>query len=202
MKNSNTDKPVILSFDPGKLNFAYSFISFNGEILRTGILPNILVDLKDPNHFTYDIKEFIKNVKDLSDNKKIRVVFERFVPRGSRFLGNLVEITCLKIGILLSTLIMENKVKITPILASSWKNFFKKHNLFINNDSAPEHIFDAISIGFYYLLQYKKFDIFEIKRLTKNLKSVNFGWYKFKGNWFFGKRKIEHLKGQRNSFGN
>ena len=198
-------KAVLLTFDPGKLNFAYSMLTPKGDIIRTGMLTTTLTNLKEPDIFTYELKMFKDEVKSLCDkDTKLRVVFERFVPRGSRYMGNLIEITCLKIGILTSTLSeYYDNVKFTPILASSWKNFYKKYKISLyENDSAPEHILDSIHIGLYYLVQSQRLEIIELKHLTKAIRCVNFNWYNYKSNWYFGERKSEHLRGRRNSFGN
>lgn len=198
-----SNQPIILSIDPGKLNFAYSLMTLEGKLIKTGVFPNAITELKDPKVFTLDVKNFIKEVQNLTTKpQKFYLVFERFVPRGSRYMGNLIEITCMKIGIMLSSLIISNDVRIIPILASSWKNFFNKKNLKIENDSAPEHILDAICIGLYYLIQSNRLTISQIYDLTKYIKSINFNWYCYKSKWYFGTRKEEHLRGRKNSFGN
>ena len=195
-------KTIILSFDPGKYNFAYSFLNPNGKLIKTGMLTHRMTDLKNIKEVNNEINGFISESKDLVKNKKLRIVFERFVPRGSNYRGNLVEITCMKIGLLLATLKMNNDCYIIPILAATWKNFYNKNNLWIVNDSIPEHISDAMSMGYYYLLKKNKITISQVKKLVKEYNSRNFGWYMYKNEWFFGKRKQEHLRGKRNSFGN
>lgn len=195
-------KPIILSLDPGKYHFAYSFIDYKGNILKTGMFPNSILDLKNYKLFSQDVKRFSQEVQNLTANKKLTVVFERFVPRNSMYMGNLIEITCMKIGIFLASINIKNETRLIPILASSWKNFYNKNKLKLGNDSAPDHIFDAISIGFYYLMHYKKYPVETIRDLTKSLNTINFGWYRYKAEWYFGERQGEHLRGKRNSFGN
>lgn len=195
-------KPLILSFDPGKFNFAYSLMTLDGSLIRTGMLPAAsMTDLKKPDLVTQDIKDFIAKVKSLSKGNKLYLIFERFIPRGSKYGGNLVEITCMKIGIMLASVLANNKVKIVPVLASSWKNFYNKNELWIKNDSVPEHILDAIFIGYYYLMHFQSVDVKKVRQLTRKLEKVNFGWYRFKGQWFYGERSAEHSRGRRNSFG-
>lgn len=195
-------KTIIMSIDPGKYNFAYCFLTTTGDILKTGILSHRMTDLKNVKEVNKEVDGFIQEVKDIIQHNKIRLVFERFVPRGKCYQGNLVEITCIKIGMLISILKMYSTCYVIPILAATWKNFYNKHDLWIKNDSLPEHISDAISIGYFYLLKNDKISIPYVKRLVKAHNKHNFGWYMYKNDWFYGKRKIEHLRGKRNSFGN
>lgn len=198
-------KPLILSFDPGKVNFAYCIMTHNGRVLTTGILPDIATNLVEYRTFTKNVKVFCSTISGIIDrykNERFYVVFERFVPRGSFYKGNLIEITCLKIGLVLSTLGNCVKAQFIPVLASSWKNFFKRNDLKFQNDSAPEHILDAIRIGIYFLIHYQEFPISSARDLTKSLACVNYGWYQYNGSWYFGKRQKEHMRGRKNSFGN
>lgn len=198
-------KNIVLSIDPGKYNFAYSFLTKSGGILETGIFHTTVTDLKDPKVCTHDVMSFVEEIDKICSkysSYKIRLVFERFVPRNSRYGGNLIEITCLKIGIVVTSLCKRSNILIVPVLASTWKNFFNKNHLMPNNDSVPEHILDAVCIGRYYLIQENKITLKQAYKMQKAIEKVNFHWYKYKGNWFFGKRKKEHLRGQRNSFGN
>lgn len=199
---SKNDKPFILSFDPGKLNFAYSMMKYDGTLLFTGMLPNNVTDLKDSKRFSQEVSGFKQEVRGLASGKKLRVVFERFVPRGSLYTGNLVEITCLKIGLLLATIQENNSVRITPVLASSWKNAFKRNKISITNDSSPPHILDAICIGLYYLWHKESISLDRLQYLTKSHECVNFNWYCYKNEWYHGERLEEHKRGKRNSFGN
>lgn len=193
---------VILSIDPGKYNFAYSFLKKDGTILKLGMLSHRIDNLKNTRIINKEINGFLKEIKNLIKYNKIYVVFERFVPRGKSYHGNLVEITCLKIGLLLSVFKLYSNCYIIPILASTWKNYYNKNNLWITNDSIPEHISDAISMGYYFLLKHNKLTIPYVKRLVKSHNRTNFNWYKYKNEWYYGDRLPEHKRGRKNSFGN
>jgi hypothetical protein len=195
-------KTIILSVDPGKLNFAYSFMTPHGVLIKTGMLRHTMTDLKSVDAANSEIDGFLQEIKELSKGAKLRLVFERFVPRGSRYFGNLIEITCMKIGMMLAVIKANNDCITIPILASSWKNFLNKKNLRIENDSAPEHILDAISMGIYYLIQKEKITLKQAKTIMIKHSKKNYNWYKYKNEWYFGKRKKAHARGRKNSFGN
>lgn len=195
-------KSIILSVDPGKYNFAYSFLTPTGKLLKTGMLTHRMTDLKNVKLANQEIDGFLEETKNLITGKKVRLVFERFVPRGGNYHGNLIEITCLKIGMLISMLKTFNICYTIPILAATWKNFYNKNSLWIQNDSIPEHITDAMNIGYYYLIKNNKITISQVKKFVKVYNKTNFGWYMYKNEWYYGERRLEHSRGKRNSFGN
>ena len=88
-----------------------------------------------------------------------------------------------------------------PVTAQAWKNFWNKNKLWISNDSIPEHIGDAIFMGYYYLIKIEKLTVKEVKKLIKQLRKTNFNYYRYKGIWYYGKRLKSHSRGRRNSFG-
>ena len=89
-------KTIIMAVDPGKYNFAYCFLTTRGDIIKTGILAHRMTDLKNTKEVNIEIDGFIQEVQDIIQHNKIRLVFERFVPRGKCYQGNLVEITCIR----------------------------------------------------------------------------------------------------------
>jgi hypothetical protein len=85
--------------------------------------------------------------------KSFIVGIERFMSRGGGSRGNLQEMTCMMIGMVLSCLKPRTAYLIT---AAQWKNFLKACKVRIVDPSLSEHEKDAICIGIYilYLKEY------------------------------------------------
>jgi len=194
----NFKKSILLSVDPGSKNFAYTLMTPKGNIIYTGMLKTTISDFSNPNIFTKNIKYIIKELQRLIGYGKIKLVFERYIPR---FLTkkNTSEITNIQIGMLISSY---NFISVKPITAATWKNFWNREELWATNDSVPEHILDSIFMGYHYLIKINKLTIPQVKKLSKKIGNINFNYYKYKGEWYYGKRIEEHGRGKRNSFGN
>lgn len=164
-------KNVLLSLDPGKHNFAYSCLTLKGNLLFSGMLDNTINELKYPKPFTANIhmltKEFKRIAKEIPKGAKYRVVYERFIPR-SMHRGNLGEITNMAIGIMLA---MSKADLYVPITAATWKNFFKKRGIVLQNKAYSVHQLDSMGIGLYYLQSQGKLSFNNLTEAVARLNS-------------------------------
>ncbi len=189
---------ILISVDPGKDNMAFSVFTDKGKLLKFGMLKNTISDIKDNKKTSIIVKKMITEISNIYDtSKKVRLVFERFVPRSMQK-GNLAELSNIHIGILLSSI---NYSEFDCIMASSWKNFLNRNNLILNNDSAPPHVFDSFGIGLYYLIKVKKLSINDVYKIINKINKTNYNYYRYNGLWFKGPRIVEHKRGKKNSFG-
>lgn len=185
----------ILSCDPGKDNFAYTVFNEKGKLKTTGMFNNTIDKLtfQDIND---NIENFKAEIKKLKINNS-HLIIERFIPR-SLHKGNLGEITNIQIGILFGKISFNS---VYMISASLWKNYFNNENLWVENDSIPEHMLDSIFMGLYYLHKFKHINTKLFKKRLKQISLKDFGYYRYKNEWYYGNRLKEHSRGKKNSFG-
>lgn len=182
---------MLLSCDPGKDNFAYAQFELDGTIRRIGMLKKSLKDFEADS-----IKKLRIELSKIQKNCD-KLVIERFIPR-SMHKGNIGEISNIQIGILLG----KSRFATTLFInASRWKTFYNRHKLWVENDSVPEHILDAIFIGLWYLYQNEYIDLAKFKKRLRLIKKKDFKYYRYKGQWYYGNRRDLHHRGRRNSFG-
>jgi hypothetical protein len=188
---------LLLSFDPGRKNFAFSGVSEQGKIIYCGMIEHVINDMSSAKAFNAQLKLLKKEFEQIPIWENTRVIYERFIPR-SLNKGNTSEIIMSHIGMVL----MKWNLYFIPITASTWKNYFNRNSLWIKNDSLPPHILDSMFISYWYLIKVKKLTIDEVRVCLKKIKHRNFNWYCYRGQWINSNRPVEHKRGRRNSFGN
>jgi len=189
---------LLLSLDPGRLNFGFGILNSEGKILKCGIMKNLVTNQKNPRLFTEQLKLLKEECKGIIDNPKFRLIYERFIPR-SLNRGNNSELILTHIGYVLCSF---NANLIIPITASTWKNFWNRNNLWVKNDSLCEHTMDSLMIGLWYLLKVNALTMKQVKHRLFEIEKTNFGWYKYNNHWYHGNRLKDHSRGKRNLFGN
>jgi len=156
---------MILSVDPGKVNFAWSILDYKGNIIKYGMIDNTIIDFIN---FESQVKNFYNEVKQLKRYKVEVVIYERFMPRGNFFRGNLVELVNTMVGIFISCVKPKH---INTLTAASWKNFRTKNDLFVKS-KVEEHLSDAITMGLYYLHKDKYISLNRFRTAIKIIKTL------------------------------
>ena len=167
---------MILCLDPGSVNFGYSILSMDGKIVDFGMLPPV-TNLKDEQVFNLELRRFIKNLPDYNPEY---IVYERFIPRFVTK-GNTSEIINVLLGIIIQHYYRKN-TKFISVTAATWKGFFKKNELMLENSSLPIHILDGIAIGLYFLWKRGIVDVEYIKYFKRKIHWIRIGNF-FKNYW-------------------
>lgn len=173
---------TVISFDPGKNNFAYAIAEYrltreetglNYRIHETGLMQVPIQDLKAEDltdqfsKFRIELESLlmlssIRTGKNLGDVKL--VTMERYMGRGVQ-VGTTIEVCGIMIGTTLSFMQQSQlDCRVNLITSAIWKNAFnrlvetEKKNGYLNETynlcSAPNHELDAVLIGMYGAYRY------------------------------------------------
>lgn len=125
----------VLSVDPGSKNFAYCYAEYNLvkgrikdiKVYGSGMFPFTVTSLIKEN-IEIEYPKFLYGINKLFDHyKPDHFIAERYQNRG-RFRGGLSELVSFMLGAIHFHCI-ENGVTTEFILSSSWKNWFKRAGL-------------------------------------------------------------------------
>ena len=144
---------VVLSFDPGVENFAWSCVEvhrpFKVSVLGCGMMRNTVRTLT--RNVRQQIVLYVEELSELLDRfNPTEVIAERYMSRGNG--GDTIEL----VNIMLGALATKHK-SITYIPASQWKNAWNREgNLeeFYATTDAVAHEIDATAIGMYRAYQF------------------------------------------------
>ena len=180
----------LLSFDPGKIHFAYSFTEFQNtpkelkyKILDHGQLTKPFDDLTGPEVLQRG-KEFQKEIRALVKKFKADyIIAERYMVRG-RFNGGLAEYINVMLGLLMGVGV-DNMLMIP---AAQWKNRWNANAQGLELDKMYKvlpyepHQFDAAMIGFYGAAYWAEIPYYEVlntkagtEKLLKQMAATNAG---------------------------
>lgn len=176
-------KKIIISVDPGRVNWAYSILNEKGKILKFGIWKKTINQLKDVSEYNTDLSKFVSKVEKFFHTYKdceYILVYERMIPRGFNMKLNTAEIVNMCIGMFLGH---SKHKELIPLTAATWKNFCKKVNIDIHTKTAPVHVCDSIRMGLYFLIKQDKIDVKEAKSIVKTFDSKDHGWKLKKNIW-------------------
>lgn len=117
----------LLTFDPGKDNFAYCLFE-DGHVLDHGFI-NTLKDLSEKG-FNQERRTFANQVEDFLDKcelkpEKDKIVLERFMHRPGMGKGGVGEVVNQMIGII-TTKADDRNIDSYVVTAASWKNHMKR----------------------------------------------------------------------------
>jgi len=114
----------ILSFDPGKINFAYS-LREDDKVIFYGMLQHYITDLSNfsaqATKLKWEITDLLKRC-DLNPDTD-HAIAERFMARPGNSRGCLNEFVNLQIGLIASWII---PIEFHLVTASTWKNYMKR----------------------------------------------------------------------------
>lgn len=171
---------IIASFDPGKENFAGSYITFSTtrtrvsyELLHCFMVANTVKDLT--NDLSGQTKRFSTEINHgVRKYRPSTMIAERFMSRG-RLSGISGEV----VGIMLGRMSALG-IDLTVIPAASWKNAYNRvrslDELYKEVPFVP-HCMDALSIGIYHGCRLSGIKPYEFlrsdKEYSKYLKAIN-----------------------------
>lgn len=157
---------VILAIDPGKINFAFSILSKNKGLIKTGMFKHTIKDFSLKNPLNKQINSFIKEcIKNFNKYPIKYVIAERYQIRGK--FGGTQGASCESINLMLGIVayLFRKRSKVYYITPALWKNYMYKTYDFPNKTSLTEvfgfyglsknfstvpileHQFDAVGIG-------------------------------------------------------
>lgn len=156
-------KRHVLAFDMGKTDMAWSW-SHDNKLLEIGMITNTVNDLKS-GVFLMQVRKFLREVKKLvnrvqeSHGPLTDIVCERYVSRPGKGGGAVGESINTMLGIM-AAYCVRNNLYIELVLASTWKNHFKRkfgcdtqaerYGFKINKTSKKwpilDHEFDSVGI--------------------------------------------------------
>lgn len=114
----------IVSFDPGKINFAYA-LRENDKILSYGFLNHCITDLSKFSSqsikLKWEILDLLKKWK--LDPKTDHCIAERFMVRPGRSKGCVAEFVNLQLGLIAAWIV---PIELKLVTASTWKNYIKR----------------------------------------------------------------------------
>ncbi len=161
---------ILLSMDPGKNNFAYAFLTYEGELIRYGLIKDTITDLKGSYELNYSVRNFSNTFECIVDeykNKNMLCIMERFMfRRGVR--GALDEIVNIMLGLVIGSL--NCKYILTP--AAAWKNFYGRKEIEYGNPKLVEHTNDAIFLGLWQLQRMFNWNIIKLRRKVREINSM------------------------------
>jgi len=178
-------RKVVVAFDPGKKNFAYSILSKKGKLLDFNLLGNevsqkegLISNLKEGEILVKQYKKFVSDLRKIlkiikKNDAHFILIYERFIPRGLTK-GNLSEIVSMLIGMLILTMNIRRCRKVVPVTAATWKVHRNKFELLIDNDTLSVHVSDAIGMALHYLLKQDYLTLKKVKSIVKKINTTNF----------------------------
>lgn len=170
----------VLSCDPGKSNFAFSFTEFQNtekelkfNIVEHGKIANVFDDLTGP-----EVRErgmlFQKEIRALVRKYKADyIIAERYMVRG-RFNGGLAEYINIMLGLLMGVGVSN----MLMIPAAQWKNRFNANSYGLVLDELYKavpyepHQLDAAMIGFYGAAFWSQVPFYEVLETKKGVDTL------------------------------
>lgn len=152
IRRNTIDNLVILSMDPGKVNFAWSVIEarrpFSVKLLATGMIHNTVKDLT--KNLREQVITYSRELQEIIEEYQVNsLIMERFLSRGMG--GTTIEVVNLMIGAALMT--AQRTIKRQKLItAAQWKNAFNRVaslEKFYEGASCNVHQADSIGIGLY-----------------------------------------------------
>ncbi len=143
----------MLSFDPGKSNFAFSSITTKPELECAGLLRCPIGSFKRDEQKKM-LEAFTKEISKLLNRTKPDMIAIERLP-GGRTGGSRGELVNIMIGILIHTAMTMNIDKIVLVTSGEWKPALRRkydiRDLHAMFPKTKEHILDALYIGTYIL---------------------------------------------------
>lgn len=198
LNSKNYKNFIILSFDPGVNNMAWSVINFknshNFQIIATGMLENTLKTMKGWSKEKQQ-KQFIAELIELKNKYNVNAVCaERFMTRGNK--GITIELVNIMLGSIQCLFTEDYSMLIT---AAQWKNELNKKiplEKIYNKFELPDHAIDSMFIGLYCCYSffgkkpYLNINQKKVKKpLIRNIKKIESQW-----GWKFVNKEKKWIK--------
>ena len=175
-KSSKSPKYTrMLSFDPGKANFAFALLTTKPSLEQAALLQCPIGSLKAPEQ-KQTLEDFTKEISTILHKTKPNMIAIERLP-GGRTGGSRGELVNIMIGILVHVAMTIKIPKIVLVSSGEWKPALRKRysirDLHAMFPQTKEHILDAIYIGIYVIerdLGVKMFNKIVTKKQLKTIK--------------------------------
>ena len=166
---------VILAVDPGKADFAWSYVALDGRVIDTGMLANPIDDMR-AMQFLMQFPRYLGEIRSLFKHPGIKVIeltAERLTPRPGMGGGATAEFVNVALGSLYVISRISGVKHITPVMPQQWKGWLGRLSsgkakidnaascfgfpqvtkIVRKSDNFPilDHQFDSVGIGLWHV---------------------------------------------------